>query len=103
MTYLEIVVEDHGQHHTHFCWAQTSPAGLHSCLALGATVFDPGRVVYTRPQGQPFSPELAHEELLLGKPSVEGLRHVVVEQLPYLWRGADSWGSQLENSTKGYK
>lgn len=81
--------------------AQTSPPG--PCLVLGAVVFDPDRVPSREHQGRPSSPELAHKEMLLGKPSVEALWLLVQEELPYTWRETDSWGSQLENSTKGHK
>lgn len=58
----------------------------------GAVVLDPDRAAVLS--------ELAHEETLLGKPSVEGFCLLVQEQLPYTWKGADSWAPNYRTAPR---
>lgn len=87
---------------THFLCAQTSSTGPIPWLALGAVVFDQDGIVSMQHKGLSSSPMLAHERPLLGRPSVEGLCLLAMEQLSYTWIETRSWGSQLDNSTTGY-
>ena len=69
---------------------QTSLPG--PCLVLGAVVFGPDRVLSKQYQGLPFSPERA----AVVKTFHGAFGLPIQEQLPYVWRGTNSWGSQLE-------
>ena len=96
------MVQNHEQHHKPWLWAKDNAMNTcyscgqinlpGPCLVLGAAVFDPDRVLSKQYQGLPFSPERA----AVAKTFHGAFCLLVQEQLPYMWRGIDSWGSQLE-------